>query len=193
MPTPSRGGSPIERPRAQKLGTMAPELEQSISRSLQAMLADLPDGASFAELETKEYGVFLSDLDRFVPGILDEIHPEWRDERGLNASTTDGIVPLVARKTGERKAELFGISWLLTREAACVTVPIHVRLQVAPVEGEITWLELRIGERGKRKYGRVQPPDDSMSVFPKRFYLLDGNYDRIDWFYEVTFGKRSRP
>jgi hypothetical protein len=170
---------------------MTSNAEQRCTRSLRAVLADLPNGASLAELETAEYRDSLFGLDRLVAGILDESHPEWREEEGLNA-TLDGIEPLVARKTGEREAEVFGISWTLTREAGNATVPIHVRLQVAQVPDEITWLELRIGERGMRKYGRVQPPDGSTSVFPKRFYLLDGNYDQIDWFYQVTFGERSR-
>ena len=99
-----------------------------------------------------------------------------------------GSRPSRPEKPGQ-EAELFEICYLLTNECRRTeTTPIHVRLQVAPVEDEITWLELRLGERDQE--GRARYLHDPVSVFPKRYYLLDGNYDRIEWFYKVAYGQR---
>jgi hypothetical protein len=165
--------------------------EQRCSRALRAIPAELPSGASFAELQTKEYRKFLSGLDWFISDVLAEIHPEWMNQKTMTSRAMDGIVPLVARKTGDREAELFGICYLLVNEARShATAPLHVRLQIAPNAEEITWFECRLGERGKD--GLEEPPYNALAVFPKRYYLLDGKYEQLDWFYEVTFGERTR-
>jgi hypothetical protein len=164
---------------------MPSKAEQHCSRALRAILADLPDGASFADLETAEYREFLSGLEWFLPGVLGEIHSEW-SEQAWDAEALDGVLPLFARKMADREAEILGVGILISDQA---TTPLHVRLQIAPVEDEITWLECRLGERGSQ--GMLRTPYDPAKIFPKRLYVLNGDLSQLDWFYHVTFGERA--
>jgi hypothetical protein len=157
---------------------MTSALEQSISRSLRAILADLPDNASIGDSE--QFREVLSGLEFFLPHqVLNEIYPEWNHE------SLDGILPLVARKTGNGEAEIFGLCIIISDQTL---TPFHVRLQVAAFGDEVSWLECRLGERGKQ--GMVRTPYESSSAAAKRLYALDGKADLIDWVYKVTFGHR---
>ena len=159
---------------------MGSRVEESISRSLRAVLADLPDGASIGDSE--QFRGVLSGLEFFLPHqVLREIYPEWDNE------SLDGIMPMLARKTGEGEAEILGLCILISDQTV---TPLHVRLQVAASTDEVSWLECRLGERGK--HGMVRMPYDSSSVMAKRLYALDGRQDQIDWVYKVTFGHRRR-
>jgi hypothetical protein len=64
-----------------------------------------------------------------------------------------------------------------------------MRLQAASSADKINWCECRLGERVEEEMKRR--PYDGITMFPKHLYLLDGNYDRINWFYAVTFGERQ--
>jgi hypothetical protein len=157
---------------------MASRAEQSISRSLRAILADLPDGASIADSE--QFREALSGLEFFLPHqVLNEIYPEW------NYESLDGILPLGARKRGEGEAEIVGLCILISDQTL---TPLHVRLQVAASTDEVSWLECRLGERGK--HGMVRTPYESSSAVAKRLYALNGKPDLIDWVYKVEFGHR---
>lgn len=157
---------------------MASRAEESISRSLRVVLADLPDGAGIGDSE--QFQQVLSGLEFFLPHqVLREIYPEWDHE------SLDGIMPMLARKTGEGEAEIFGVCILISDQTV---TPLHVRLQVAASANEVSWLECRLGERGR--HGMVRLPYDSSSAMAKRLYALDGKPDQIDWVYKVTFGHR---
>jgi hypothetical protein len=157
---------------------MVSRAEESISRSLRAVLADLPDGAGIGDSEP--FRAVLSGLEFFLPHqVLREIYPEWDHE------SLDGIMPLLARKTGQGEAEIFGLCILISDQTV---TPIHVRFQVAASIDEVSWLECRLGERGK--HGMVRMPYDSSSKMAKRLYALNGKQDQIDWVYKVTFGQR---
>jgi hypothetical protein len=157
---------------------MAPGAEQSISRSLRAILADLPDGATIEDSEL--FREVLSGLEFFLPQqVLSEIYAEWNHE------SLDGIVPLVARKTGNAEAEIFGLCILISDQTL---TPVHVRLQVAAYRDEVSWLECRLGERGE--HGIVRTPYESPGATTKRLHALAGRTERIDWLYKVTFGRR---
>ena len=159
---------------------MASRAEESISRSLRAILADLPNGACIGDSE--QFEEVLSGLEFFLPHqVLSEVYPEWGGE------SLDGILPLVARKTGDGEAEILGLCILISDQTL---TPLHVRLQVAVYTDEVSWLECKLGERGK--HGMVRTPYESSSAVAKRLYALDGKADQIDWVYKVTFGKRRR-
>jgi hypothetical protein len=151
--------------------------EQRLSRSLRAVLADLPIGASIADSE--QYPAVLTALAYFIPIILGELYREWRFQ-GL-----DGVVPVEARKTGEGEAEIFGVCYLICDQTL---TPLHVHLQVAASNDEISWLECRLGERGRG--GMVRKPSCFLREMTNRLRRLDGRVDLIDWVYKVTFGKR---
>jgi hypothetical protein len=150
--------------------------EQIISRSLREILAGLPVGARIAEAE--KIREVLSGLEWFVGEILGEVYPEWERE------SLDGVYPLVAQKSGEGEAEIFGLCIIISDQTL---VPLHLRLQVAPSVDEVSWLECRLGEWGVQ--GMVRTPYGLKSL-DKLLYRLQGKENSIDWVYKVTFGDR---
>jgi hypothetical protein len=156
---------------------MTSRAEQTISRLIRTVLAELPSGASIPESE--RFRNVLSHLEFYIPALLREIHPEW-DEESL-----DGVIPVVARKTAEGEVELFGLCIIISDQTL---TPIHVRIQVAASNDEISWLECTLGERGQD--GIVRMPYQSRHAATKRLYALDGRADLIEWVYKVTFGNR---
>src|SRR5262249_18843474 len=157
---------------------MASSVEQSVSRSLRAIRAVMPAGASIEDSE--QFREVLSGLNTFLPHqVLNQIYAEWNHE------SLDGILPLVARKTGEGEAEIFGLCIIISDQTLA---PLHVRLQVAASTDEVSWLECRLGERGK--HGMLRTPYESSSALAKRLYALDCKAHLIDWVYKVTFGHR---
>lgn len=123
----------------------------------------------------------LSALEFFVPEILKEIHPEWKYE------SLDGILPVVARKTGETQVEIFGQCILISDQTLA---PIHLRVQVTPAGDEISWLEIKLGELSK--HGMVRTPYNSPDAIIKKVYgPPEKNADLFDWAYKVTFGVKQ--
>jgi hypothetical protein len=151
--------------------------EQRLSRSLRAVLADLPNCASIPDSE--QYREVLTALQYFIPVVLGEIHREWTFQ-GL-----DDVVSVDARKTGEVEVEIFGVCCIVSDQTL---TPLHVHLQVAASDDEISWLECRLGERGHD--GMVRKPYRFLREMTKRLRTLEGRVDLIDWVYKVTFGKR---
>ena len=157
---------------------MASKSEQNVSRSLLAVLIELPDNAQIPNSE--QFRDVLSGLEFFLPEILRERHAEWKYE------SLDGILPFVARKTGEREAEILGDCILITDQTL---TPLHIRLQVSPCGSEISWLELKLGEKGH--HGKIRTPYRNPSSTTKRLYRLsEGRTDEIEWVYKITFGDR---
>ena len=95
-------------------------IENVISRALRAALADLPDGADIPASE--EFQTFLSGLDAFIPQVIGEIHPEMREQSG------DGVLPIIARKTGAGELELLGHFCFIADQTLA---PFHLQLQLA--------------------------------------------------------------
>jgi hypothetical protein len=156
---------------------IASSAEQAVSGSLRVILAELPSGTDIPD--TEQFRWALSGLERFLPDVLAEVYAEW------NSESLDGIYPVQARRIGGGEAEIFGQCILISDQTL---TPLHLRLQLSPVVDEISWLECRIGERGK--HGMVRMPYDRLNANFKRLYLLDGRADMIDWVYKVTFGRR---
>jgi hypothetical protein len=151
-------------------------LEKSIAAGIRAALAPLPVGANIES--TDEFRYVLGALERYIPEMLRELHPEWEDE------SLDGILPAVARKPAPNEIELIGECILISDQTL---VPVHLRMQVADDNDEICWLECRLGERVEGIMKRVPY---------KRSYAIGRTMDavagvrRLDWFYAVTFGQR---
>lgn len=156
---------------------MPSRAEQSVSRSFRTILAALPNGASFANAEQLQDA--LDGLDFFVPQVLRKKHPEWDRE------SLDGFFPLMARKCGEREAEIFGLCILITDQTL---TPIHLYLQLSPSTDEVSWLECKLGEKGE--HGMTRTPWPSSSAIDQLLHALAGRSDRIDWVYKVMFGHR---
>lgn len=156
---------------------MVSKPEELVSRSLRAVLADLPDGADIGDSE--QFRTALSGLEIFLTLILREIHTAWDHE------SLDGILPLLSRKTGEGEAEIFGMTILISDQTV---TPLHLSLQVAADRDEVSWLECRIGEQGKLGMTRVLY--NSRDSLWNRLYLLAENKEQINWQYAVTYGER---
>ena len=157
---------------------MASAAEQLVGRSLRTILARVPNGENVADSE--HLRDLLNGLEFFIPEVLREYHHEWYDD------FLDGVIPIVARKSGEHEAELFGLCIMISDQTL---TPIHIRLQVSPSSDEVLWFECRLGERGEK--GMVRTPYKLMDRAMKPLFALLGREDMIDWVYKVTFGHRS--
>ena len=154
--------------------------EVCVSSLLGRILADLPIGATLYDLEQpqpEQTGDFFPCLEYFLDAVLGEIHPEWRTE------SFDGFLPIVARKIGQREAELFG-PCILISDQTCI--PFHLKIQISPSNDEVSWLELHVGEKRNGEMKR-----SSLSSVCNRFYLCEQNPQQIDWAHEVAFGIRD--
>lgn len=155
---------------------MASGPEILTSRTLRTILDVLPNGATIDDSE--EFRHALTDLHWFVSEVLAEIYPKWRGQ------SLDGIYPHFARKTGEQEVELFGLCTLISDQGL---MPIHLRLQLALTSEEVSWLELRLGEKGR--HGMVRMPYREGAIY-KQLHALNGREETIEWVYKVTFGQR---
>src|ERR1022692_459377 len=140
---------------------VASKAEAIISRSLRTILADLPMGADIPDTEAFRQAV-LSGLEWWLPGVIGEIHPEWL------RMALDGIYPVVARKTVDGEAEIFGQCIFIDDQTL---TPIYLRLQIAHTKDEISWLECKVGKRLEGKpsetseHGMVRLPYQSLRVY----------------------------
>jgi hypothetical protein len=153
---------------------MASRAEQRVGRSLRAILADLPNGASI--LESEQIQDVLDGLEYFLPEVLQEIYREWKHE------SLDGFLPVVARKTREGEAEFFGLCIIISDQTL---TPFHLWLQGALSTDAVSWLECRLGERGEN--GMVRTPYKNKE---RKLNALEGKAGLIEWVYKVTFGQR---
>lgn len=151
--------------------------EISVSTSLRAILAELPAGAEFTH--DPRLREVLSGLERFVTGVLSQLHQEWAEE------SLDGVLLSEARKTGEREALLFGLCVLITDQSL---VPMHLQLAIDGSLDEISWLELRLGERDER--GLIRTPYETAPKAYKRTIAMKDAMDQVEWAYKVGFGER---
>jgi hypothetical protein len=157
---------------------MVSKAEEIASRRLRAILAETPAGETIHD--SPEFRDALSGFEWFLPTVLAEIHPEWTGE------SLDGIYPHIAHKIGEREAEILGLCCLMSDQAL---TPIHLRFQLSSTADEVSWLELRLGEKGPA--GMVRIPYSSSPSIHKRLHALSRRASTIEWVYQVTFGDRT--
>lgn len=153
--------------------------EQMIARSLRPILKDLEIGAPIGY--SASFREVLSGIEWFLPGVIGEVHPEWI------GMTLDGIDPWSARKTGESEIEIFGYCIFIDDQTV---TPVHLRLQLAARNDEVSWLECRVGEPGPR--GMVRTPYSQSVNLLKRIYRKEGVPESLEWVYQVTFGTRRQ-
>lgn len=156
---------------------MASGPEIILCRELRTVLSNLPNGKDIPD--TAQFRKALCALYYFLPEVLAEVYYEWRFQ-GL-----DGIYPLVARKTGDAEAEVFGLCDFVLDQTL---TPVHVCLQIAVTSDEVSWMECKLGERGDHG-GMVRTPHETLN---KRLWSLHGRESMIEWVYKVTFGEKRR-
>ena len=151
---------------------MTANLEQRIARPLLQVLDHLPTGADIPDSE--QFRDVLVRLECYLPAILGEVHPECRE------LSWDGILPMVARKTGGQEGEILGHCYLLADQSLA---PLCARLQIDPSGNELSWLEIRLGRRGPN--GMLRGPEY------KQLYASRDCPDATDWAYKATFGDKT--
>jgi hypothetical protein len=108
--------------------------------------------------------------------VLAEIHTEWKYE------SLDGVFVEVARKTGDREAEMSGMCTLISDQTL---TPYHLLMRVASATDDIEWFDCKLGEMRRGKLVRI-PYDlrhgGKLSVANR---LSD-----IEWKYHFGFGSR---
>ncbi len=168
---------------------MTSKSEQILCRTLRAILANLPVGADI-DISPEFQADVLRKLEYFLPTVLCELHGEWQGE------CFDATYPVLARKVNDGEMELFAQCILIGDQTL---VPVHLLLQIATSKDEVSWLDLKVGERltgergetGKRGMRRV--PYEKLYSALHRIQRLNGDADKLDWRYNVTFGdKRNR-
>ena len=152
--------------------------EQKASERLRKILAPLSVGAKIRD--SADFRDVLISLEFFIPIVLQELHPEWKYE------SLDGIYPLTAHKTGDDEAEIFGLCIIISDQTL---TPIHIRIQIAPSNDEVTWMECRLGEKTAEGWKRLPW---SVSKVNKLLAALAGREREIDWVYQVGFGERRK-
>ena len=156
---------------------MSTKTESSVSRALRVVLAGLPDGSNIPRSEAFESA--LVGLEFFLPLVLREVYREWKYE------SLDGVFPLVARRISEDEIEILGTCILISDQSLTL---LHLHLQIPPSSDEVSWLECRLGEKGKN--GMIRMPHAKQTEMFKRASALEGNAELIEWQYKVTYGIR---
>lgn len=160
----------------------ANELEAKIAQIIRPILRLTAVGESIRNLG--QFYQVLGHLEWYLPEVLNGAHPRWERNESF-----DGLISFVSKKTGNDEIEIFGEAILISDQT---TVPLHLRFQVSPVEDEITWLELRIGESTADGMHRIPYNDEHKSRIGKMINLAasEENVKNFNWAYHVAFGER---
>ncbi|ELP31405.1 hypothetical protein RBSWK_04675 [Rhodopirellula baltica SWK14] len=150
--------------------------EQRVCELLAPLLRSREVGDSIAP--SSDDGYIFSAFEFFLPGVLREIHAEWRHE------SLDGIYPASFRKTGDREIELIGLALFISDQTL---TPLHVRLQLSPDFDCVSWIDLKLGERidgecRREPYGSAKASGTMLHV--------SNRLDSIDWYYHVGYGEQ---
>jgi hypothetical protein len=121
---------------------------------------------------------FCTSLHFYLPGVLQEIHEEWKGE------ALDGIYPEIARKSDELQIEIAGLCIFLNDQTL---TPIHVRLEISPKRNQVVYLDCKLGQMGPE--GMIRTPYVRRNMLAKPRPAT--NWDAIDWVYYVGFDQRK--
>ncbi len=123
----------------------------------------------------------MSAFEYFLTEVLCGVHhSEWRHE------SLDGVYPHIFRKTGDREVELLGLAIFISDQTL---TPVHFQLQLSPAYDQVTWIDLRLGERFKG--GCRREPYASSKVWGKKMLQVAERFESIDWYYHVGYGERQ--
>jgi predicted enzyme related to lactoylglutathione lyase len=151
--------------------------ERRVARATRALLERAAVGEPLAE--NAQLQMILSYLEHALPQMLAEVFPHWKYE------SLDGFLPAESKKLGEGQAEIRGLAILISDQAV---TPFHVKLQIAPTQDTIDWLECHIGKRGNGPGGMERIPYARWKA--RSYALLQEALQAIDWAYSITVGER---
>lgn len=147
------------------------EAEYRLSQSVHTILAGLPVGADVTRYV--QSADVPTDLERLIPDLLHGVQ-DWTDE-GL-----DGVLPLLALKTGNREMDLVGHCILISDQSVA---PLRVRLRVSRLGTGIEWFECKLGQRGER--GMIRSPYGEFPASKQLLAAIAGGVEQIEWAYAV--------
>lgn len=151
--------------------------ERTIAKSLLVVLQSVAIGGEIPD--SPEFREVLFGLEGFIPEVLEEIDQNWSE------IASDGILPFLVHKIGERTIKFFGELFTLPPQP---DARLYVRLQVDPAGERVNWFECKLGLETRREgRGRYRSHGERMAVI----YSSDGHEDSTDWTYMVTFGTRA--
>ena len=116
-----------------------------------------------------------------VSANLAEVYEFWKRE------TVDYIEYAIARRTSVATAEFVGTAcWL----PECWWTAVHVHLRISRQEQRVSWMECRVGEKGRDTGGMTLMRSEADARNWNRRFLKSLTVDDVEWAYAVTFGKR---
>jgi hypothetical protein len=128
--------------------------------------------------ETPEFRDVLSALERFIPEVLEEVHPYWKGD------SLDGVLPVFAQKIAPRTVSIFGQCIIMKSQAY---EPLRVSLQVNASGECVNWFDCKL--IFDRRKGKTRYRNDKQEM--AAFYSSDGHTDLIDYRYHVAFGTKE--
>jgi hypothetical protein len=146
--------------------------ESIVCKRLRPLLAALPCHAAIDASD--DLCAVLSALEYFVPEVLREVYPEWKNE------SLDGVEPYVARKLGDNEMEIVGHCILLSDRTLA---PLHLCLQLDTTDDVVSWLECRLGESTAEGMQRTPYAATPSMKFVSRL-------ESMDWRYVAGYGER---
>lgn len=149
-----------------------PDLERLAAHELASELNGVATGAALSLDMTSKLSLI---LERFIPQLLRQAHPEWEKE------SIDGFFFSRTRKTDETSAELVGTCILISDQTV---TPFTLDLTVAH-DGSLRPVRVRLGERGGGPLG-ISGPVCTSSAANKLLLGLVARLDRIKWVYIAT-------
>jgi hypothetical protein len=156
-------------------------VEQTLVRAISAMLDRTPPGGAI-DPDDDDLRAALPALENFVAANLREVYESWRRE------DLDGFLIASARSADPQVIELAGLAVLLSDQTL---TPFHLRLGITPMPGEVTWFEIRLGERGSGVGGirRVRPASVNVA---KWLHHLAADPSPLDkrWACAIAFGRQ---
>jgi hypothetical protein len=139
---------------------------------LAALMQPVPIGSGLS----LESGADLSAaLERLIPDLLREEHPEWTYE------SLDGFYFASATKVSETSAELFGTCILISDQTV---TPFVLNLSLKGVD-DLQAIRIRLGEPGGGRLGISGPTWGSDAAW-KLNYLLAERLSNVEWAYDLT-------
>lgn len=152
------------------------KIERRISESIRIL------GVSPEKLHPFSDGIpeLLLSLERYLPSILAEVHPEWERE------SLDGVYAAKILRPSPLAIQIFGAAILITTQTL---VALDLLIQIDEVQDRIQYLELRLGEDSPS--GMIRYPYSQINKLLNQTGNLKKNDRSIRWAYHVGFGKRK--
>jgi hypothetical protein len=156
--------------------TITNSLEQKVAHGLRAVCQHVTDQEKLPQ--TAELRELTNALEFYLPDVLREVQPFWRNE------SLDGLYHEVAIKTGPRQVEFAGRCILISDQTV---TSYHIELRGGAAGDVVEWIDCCVGETTNDVMVRV-PYDGGSGL--NQIPPLGDRLDSIEWRFRVGFGCR---